>query len=273
MEPLQLLYQVAGEPAWPLPSELSSRYGGELGFRPPVLFGNFVSSLDGVVNMPGERSVGRTLSGNSPADRFVMGLLRACADAVLLGAGTLRASPRSTWTAQEACPELAAAFTALRTRLALPPRPRLVVLTGAGDLDPDHPGLAGSPLVVTGERGAGRLPSALAPHALVLAHGSDPVDPVQLWAAIRGEGLRTVLSEAGPEVTGQLLAGKVLDELFLTLSPLIAGRPEDEPRPGLAEGVRLLPGDAATGHLASVRRYGDHLFVRYRLHSTSAVGP
>ena len=75
-----------------MPADLERIYG-RLGFADQVLYSNFVTSLDGVVTLGDKPSAGSVISGRNQADRFLMGLLRACADAVLLGAGTLRATP------------------------------------------------------------------------------------------------------------------------------------------------------------------------------------
>jgi riboflavin biosynthesis pyrimidine reductase len=65
-------------------------------------------------------------------------------------------------------------------------------------------------------------------------------------------------------VIGQLIAGGLLDEAFLTISPVIAGR-KDGNRLGMVEGVELLPDRGAWGKLLSVRRHGDYLFLRHRI--------
>lgn len=61
---------------------------------------------------------------------------------------------------------------------------------------------------------------------------------------------------------GQLLAAGLLDEAFLTLSPVAAGRDKEE-RMGMVEGIELLPGKGAWSKLLSARRHGDYLFLRY----------
>src|SRR5216683_4402476 len=88
----------------PLPSALSTLYG-RLSFpahpgRAHVI-GNFVTTLDGVaaLNESGKAG-GADISGFNQHDKIVMGLLRACADAVIVGAGTLRSAPQHRWTAQ-----------------------------------------------------------------------------------------------------------------------------------------------------------------------------
>lgn len=193
-----------------------------------------------------------------------MALLRACADAVVVGAGTLRASPGSDWTAEQAFPDLAPELSALRAHLGLSPRPRLVVVTRAGDLDPGHRGLGPDSLILTGPEGAARLPRALSRRALVVEGEGGGVAPMGVRRALLEAGHSRILSEAGPHLTGQMLAAGALDELFLTVSPLLAGRPEGPNRPGLAQGVELLPERQVGADLVSVRRHRDHLFLRYR---------
>ena len=72
-----------------------------------------------------------------------------------------------------------------------------------------------------------------------------------------------MLAEAGPSTFGELLAGGLVDELFLTVSPVLAGRLASGRRLGLVEGVELLPQARVSPRLLSLRRAGEHLFVRY----------
>ena len=120
--PLELLYEASGLPSFDLPEELHDRYGGSLGFDEPRLVANFVSSVDGVVAAPPIIQSSKLISGRNDSDRFVMGLLRACADAIVIGSGTLQGSPRSLWTPDGPYPATAEAFAGLRRRRA--PRPR-----------------------------------------------------------------------------------------------------------------------------------------------------
>src|SRR5207247_948530 len=173
---------------------------------------------------------------------FVMGLLRACADAVLIGSGTLRGSPRSLWTAERVFPPAAASFAELRERLQLGPTPALALVTASGEIDVRHPALEEGALVLTTAHGASRLDGRLPPASeLVELDGVREVDMRAAVALLRVRGHRRILSEAGPTVHGSLLAARVLDELFLTLSPLFAGRASPERRLGLVEGRELLP--------------------------------
>ncbi len=264
MGPLEVLKEADDQGPGEMPAALSELYGGRLALRPPVVFANFVSSLDGVVRIPGTGKVGRVLSDDSQGDRFVMGLLRACADAVLIGAGTLRASPSSTWTPEQAFPEQAAAFQELRLRRGLSPSPRVVVASARGELNPEHPGLRGA-LIVTGDSGADRLPEKLDAEVLIVPEGASGLDLRAMLGQLVRRGLPAILSEAGPSLTEGLVAQGLLSELFLTLSPLLAGWPAGGGRSGLVGQTELLPHRRVGGELVSARRQGSHLFLRYRL--------
>jgi len=266
--PLELLWEESGLPAFDLPEELDQLYGGRFGLEAPLLYANFVETLDGVVAIRSEPRSNRIVSGDSEADRFVMGLLRACAGVVLLGSGTLHGSPKSLWTAERAHPAAADAFAELRRRLGLAPDPVLAVLTASGGIEAEHPALQGAAIVLTTREGAerchGRLPGAV---EVVVLDGETAVDPVEAVATLRERGHRSILSEAGPHVFGSLLAAGLVDELFLTVAPLLAGRSEPGGRLALVEGRELLPAHDDLGRLLGVRRHGGHLFLRYGLSS------
>ena len=84
------------------------------------------------------------------------------------------------------------------------------------------------------------------------------------WPRSASAATRSILSEAGPTLFASLVAAGLVDELFLTVSPLLAGR-DDAPRRALVEGVELLPGLPRRAQVLSVRRHAEHLFLRYRL--------
>ncbi len=272
MRPLQTLLDISADSGfYPFPTALTVAYGGGLGFREPILFANFVATLDGVVAIDELEHVGQIISGGSEGDRFMMGLLRACADTVLIGAGTLRASPDSVWTPEAAWPEAASDYARLRAGLGRAPLPRLAVVTASGGIDLTHPGLAGGALILTSELGRRRLPGRLPDGFDVEVLGEDRVELTGLKAALLRQGKGVVLSEAGPNLMGQMLERGLVDELFLTLSPLIAGGPAGSRRPGLAAGASLLPQRQMAARLISVRRQDQHLFLRYDLGSASTL--
>ena len=92
----------------------------------------------------------------------MLALLRACADAVIVGAGTLREYPRSRWTPEETAPDLAAELASLRSALAKPRRPLVVFVSRSGNVDLGLPVFAsGDPvLLITTREGAARLGNA-----------------------------------------------------------------------------------------------------------------
>ena len=83
--------------------------------------------------------------------------------------------------------------------------------------------------------------------------------------ALRDRGHRLILSEGGPRVFGSLVAAGLVDELFLTVSPLLAGRFGGDGRLSLVEESDLVPGGPERMRLLGVRRAADHLFLRYEL--------
>ena len=262
LQPFEVLYEATAS-AYESPADLVHLYG-RLGFPDPVLYSNFVSSLDGVVTLGSAPSAGSIISGKHPADRFLMGLLRACADAVVIGAGTLRATPGHLWTPGHVYPNLAGSFAELRKALGRSNDPSLVLFTASGEVDVSHPALAKGALVLTTRDGGralgGRLPATC---ELVVVGDGKTVDLVDALAELRSRGLRALLTEGGPQLVGQLIRQGLLDELFLTLSPVLAGRGEEK-RLGMVEGVELLPKAGVWTELVSVRRHGDYLFTRHR---------
>lgn len=262
---LELLYEPEGLPAFPLPEELALSYPGSLGFNEPRVFANFVATLDGVVAIPSIPNSNKIVAGGSAADRFVMGLLRASADAIVVGSGTLTAAPSSVWTPEQAYPDAAGAYAELRRRLGRTEPPQVVVLSASGLVDPRHPVFATGALVLTSDVGAARLAGRLAGAASLVSLGPGPgLDVGAGIAALRNRGHRLILTEGGPHVFGSMLEAGVVDELFLTVSPLIVGSAGPEPRLGLVEGADLLP-DPPSLRILGVRRDGGHLFVRYEL--------
>jgi riboflavin biosynthesis pyrimidine reductase len=260
LQPFEVFLETPGAA---LPASLQELYGGGFSMPSPSLYCNFVSSVDGVVAVEGVTSSGSLISGKSLADRFVMGLARATAEGVLMGAGTMRATPGHRWTAEHIYPDLADAFSELRRARGLAPEPRLVLVTGSGDIDPSHPGLSDGALVVTTTEGSRRLAGRLPAGTEVVVAGERGRVPIRAAVdAARASGLNVLLSEAGPHVNGQLLQEDLIDELLLTVSPVLAGR--DGPGDlGMVMGARTLPGSSGALRLEGLRRNRDHLFLRY----------
>jgi len=255
---LEVLFDTGSASERAMPNALVDRYG-KLRLGRPCIMGNMVASVDGVVALPGAGESGGIVSGHSEADRFVMGLLRAHADAVLVGAGTVRAAKGDAWTPEHAHPASSVAFAELRARFGLSPRPRLVVVTASGNLgDAGSDELQGA-LCVTTAKGAERLQPRGVEHLIVPGEG-DNVSVASALRALRERGMSVVLCEGGPGLLGQLIGNSLLDELFLTLSPKLFGRWAADGRMALTDGPDL---NGRTLDLKSVRRAGSQLFLRY----------
>jgi riboflavin biosynthesis pyrimidine reductase len=199
-----------------------------------------VPSIDGIVALEQRESSGTVISGGSHADRFVMGLLRACAEAVVVAGGTFRATPNHRWTAGHIFPALADEFKRMRRDLKRATEPTLVVVSARGDVDTRHPALEGPSLVLTTREGEarlrGRVPSSRTVQAL--PEGKPCVSSV--IDAVRAEGFSTMLTEGGPSFLGQLVVAQLLDELFLTVAPRLMGRPGECSRKSLIAGADVL---------------------------------
>ena len=268
--PLELLYEVEGLPVDDLPQSLVELYGGGLGFDAPRLYANFVSSIDGVVAIPSIPRSHVEIAAGSEGDRFVMGMLRAFADVVLVGAGTLASAPEGTWLPERVYPPAAEAFAELRARRGRPEKPEVAVLTGRGSISPQHPVLESGAIVLTSETGAARLRGELPDASTLVVLGAETtIDLRRAVDALHERGHRLILSEAGAHTMGGLVAAGLADELFLTISPLLAGDRGDSSRLGLMEGAGLPP-LSVRGSLLSVRRHEEHLFLRYELNEPSA---
>jgi riboflavin biosynthesis pyrimidine reductase len=263
--PFRVLAEDEDLPRWDVPEELTQLYGGAIGLDEPCVVANFVESLDGVVAVPRLPRSHAVIGDDSEADRFVLALVRACADAVVVGSGTLLASPQGTWRVDRAYPPAAAALLELRARRGRPEQPLVVVVTTGASLDPAHPVLESGVLVLTTEGAAARVRTSVPGAAEVVAvNDGDTVDLARGLEVLRDRGCPVVLTEAGPSLFGSLVASGLVDELFLTVSPVLAGRAATA-RLGLVEGVELVPQTRLAGRLRSVRTHGSHLFLRYGL--------
>jgi riboflavin biosynthesis pyrimidine reductase len=270
LAPLRVVHERDDLPRFGLAPTLRRLYGGDFGLPEQSLFANFVSTIDGVAAIPSLRRSNRLIADASEADRLVMALLRAAADVVLVGSGTLLGSPQARWRVDDPYPPVAAELAQLRRTLGQPAQPEVAIVSASGAVDPAHPAIRAGGLVLTTERGAEKLVDRLDdPSRAIPVTGREEVDLVAAVAFLHARGHRRILSEGGPTLFGSLVAGGLVDELFLTVSPLLAGRAGSEPKLSLVEGVDLLPARRVAGRLLSLRTHGDHLFLRYRLGEAS----
>ncbi|HET9076810.1 MAG TPA: pyrimidine reductase family protein [Acidimicrobiales bacterium] len=205
----------------------------------PCLRVNFVASLDGVVEIDGRSG---PLGGE--ADRSAFMAMRAGADAVLVGAGTVRAEDYGPV-------RLGDEVQARRARRGQAATPRLAIVTGRGDLDPaarvfSQPGTV---MIFTTEEVAAGRPD-LAGVAELIACGRAEVDLASVVAGLRRRGLGRILCEGGPGLARTLLEAGLIDELCLTIAPTLAGAGQrligaDRPaRPGRFRLTGLLESDS-----------------------------
>ena len=233
---MRQLLPAGGPPGEVDPGQLACLYAYPPAGRPWVR-ANMVASVDGAASVGG-RSGG--LSGR--ADREIFGLLRSLADVILVGAGTARAEHYRPARPATIRPELRAG------RSATPP---IAIISGRLDLDPGVALFTAAPpdartIVITCERAPHEQQAAVAECADVVVAGAEQVDLKAALEALRARGYRRVLTEGGPHLLGQLAAAGLLDELCLTISPLLAG-----PGPGRIVGGETIPGGLplTLGHL------------------------
>jgi len=185
------------------------------------------------------------------------------------GAGTLRAVPRHIWTPRHVSPAHAADYERLRASLGKEGQPLTVIVTASGSVDLGLPVFQSGhaqALIITTSAGMERLGGrAMPPSVEVRAVGKTGRLSAQdvLEAISRFREPEVALVEGGPQLIGDFFAENLLDELFLTLSPQVAGRERGTYRPGLVEGKVFAPDRPLWGELAGVKRAADHLFLRY----------
>ncbi len=270
--PFECLFNDADE-GLPLPAELQAVYGRwplPRGKTRPYTYVNFVTSRDGRVsfNEPGKSS-GGPISGDNRHDRWLMGLLRTRADAVLIGASALAYAPRQTWSGAGIFPDDAATWAILRQMEGRAPVALHVIATRSGTIRPQSPVIQdpGVPaVVVSGDEGIQRAREQVgaAPNVAFRSTGVR-LDFHSLIQQLGSDfGVKTLLSEAGPHVYGALLEAGAVDDEFLTLSPIVAGSSAGHWRPGLVEGVAFPPDRPPRSRLLAVFRAGDHLFLHSR---------
>ncbi|MER7573536.1 pyrimidine reductase family protein [Streptomyces sp. NPDC126514] len=180
----------------------------------PRLRANMVSTLDGAAQYDG-----RSQPISSATDMRIFGTLRALADVVVVGAETVRQEGYRPARAR-------AEFAARREAAGQAPAPAIAVVTAGLDLDFSLP-LFASPLVPTIVlTGAGAAPERVAAAGkagvrVLFAGEGAGVEPGRLVQALAWLGHRRLLTEGGPRLLGQLIAAGVLDELCLTVSPML----------------------------------------------------
>ena len=210
----------------------------------PTLRVNFIASLDGAVTVDG-------LSGglHGPGDKEIFDSLRMVCDALIVGAGTVRAENYDAL-------RLTGPARAWRRAHGLAEFPLMVIVSGSLDLNPLQLIFADAPVrpIVVTHRSAPA--ERMARVAEVVAVGDDAVDLVAAVEALQKRGATQLLCEGGPHLLGSLVAADLVDEVCLTVSPLLVGG-----GPGrIAAGAPGVPRRMSLRHALSVE---DMLFLRY----------
>ena len=261
---------------------------GKLGFPAapadrPWVYANFVQTLDGIVSLLGVNASGADIA-QSDEDRWLMDLLRAHADAVVMGLGTLmlekrleRPRPRGP-VFRIVEPTLQQLRAKLRRGVE-----RNIFVTATGNLqladfavfDGDRVDSA----IITTTEGAERLKpqQATHPHVKIIVPGEGSAVDLRLaMRTLRQElGIKYVLCEGGPTLYGHMLRAGLIDEKFLTVAPLDAGQEiplgqelvawkQPETRPTIFAGTGFTKEQVVRWHWLSCRKVGDMQFNRYR---------
>jgi riboflavin biosynthesis pyrimidine reductase len=263
-----------------------ARYG-TLGFPAPPperpwIYSNFVQSLDGIASLLGRHFAGSDISQSSD-DRWLMDMLRAHADAVLTGATTLLDERNARGTDSRGIvfrvvdPEV----QSLRKALGMAQERNLIV-TGHGNIPWRElklfDGGQVEPGIVTTELGAKKL-GGLPSHVLLVIAGAGP--EIDLPLAVRQLrekfNIRRLLCEGGPTLYGALARADLVDEKFVTVSPIEAGQivPKEQERtvhetapvllrPTTFGGPGFTKEKLTRWRWMSCRKIDDHEFNRYR---------
>jgi riboflavin biosynthesis pyrimidine reductase len=210
-------------------TRLSQLYAYPSDLRRCWIRSNFIASLDG-----GATTGGKSGELGAAGDRMLFGLMRSLADVILVGAGTVRVE------------NYGGAQLSVHARQARQGRrqaevPPIAIVTRSGQLDRDMKVFQHTevpPLILTSATGAHRAGELLGEFATVIDCSNDhvdEVDPKLVVAALASRGLHRVLTEGGPRLHDTLIAAGLLDELCLSMAPVIVGGAAGRIAEGLQE--------------------------------------
>ncbi len=225
----------------------------------PFVALNMVTTVDGVAAIDGSaQGIG------SRVDRQLMRQIRAHADAVLIGGGTLRA--------ENVDPSVPRELEAQRQEQGLSRQPLAIVLSASAELPLERTFFRSDRferVVLTSRRADPRRLDALRPLARIVVLDADHPTLTSALALLRHElGVRWLLSEGGPSVNASLLAEGLLDELFWTVAPRLTGLGG----PTMIAAHPPAAPAAARLDLLSALLHDDELFLRYRVLPPEIIG-
>lgn len=245
--------QLVDELACPREGNLADRAAAGSRSRPYLLL-NMISTADGRATLGG-----RSGAIGGQADRELFHGLRTAVDAVMAGAGTVRAERYGRLVRDEH-------RRAIRRERGLAEEPLACIVSGRLALTSEIPLLADPDArvaIVTAS--AASLPEDCRADVEYVRTTRDGVlDLPSAMSELRGSlGVRTMLCEGGPHLNSQLLAEGLVDELFLSLSPKLAGGEETSETLRIVSGPELDPPVAL--ELVGALEHDSHLFLRYRV--------
>jgi 5-amino-6-(5-phosphoribosylamino)uracil reductase len=272
--PFELLFDddSAADRAASLPATFRQLYGGDWHMPArdgrPYTYSNFAQSRDGRISFAEAGiATGGDVTGFNVHDRWLMGLLRARADAIMMGDVTVTMEPEFTFCAESISPNDAAAFTALRQAEGRKALPLVVILSIEGRINWAEPCFQDERtqvLLATTRQGALNVSDCdCAASVAVLPLGEESVDLPRLVTLLyQTYGVRNLLCEGGSRVFANMLNAQLIDEEFVTFCPTFIGRTPTRHRPSYTEGVAWTPADAPYSKPLNLRRAGDLLYLR-----------
>lgn len=222
-----------------LPPRLEEIYGGTLDFvvspesvaTRPLVFVNFVMSREGIFNLKDQPGGGPISQGNT-SDAFTMALLRSYADAVMVGASTLRSEPEHLWTSDfifdvfghmKGFRDVREEFRQWRGDVKGTEKyPPVFFMTNSGEINPHAAAILYKDIdsyVVTNKKGADRAMNLLGQGTAtrILAFGDTELDEEAALRSLRTDfGIRALLHEGGRGAVNSLSHKNLIDQLFLT---------------------------------------------------------
>lgn len=221
----------------------------------PWVRSNMVESLDGAAHSPN----GGTRSLSSAADRRILGVVRALADAIIVGAGTARLEGYAALRPRPA-------YVDRRAQANQQPTPTMVVVSRSLDLDPAAPlfDMEGArTLVVTTESASREAMDSLSAVADVVTCGRAEVDLTMMRELLIERGLTRLVVEGGPSLLGAMLNAGLVDDMAVTIAPLVVGDYESGPARRIVTGS--LSAGAVSLSLAHLIEEDGALFARYEV--------
>jgi riboflavin-specific deaminase-like protein len=218
---------------------------------------NMVSTVDG------KSALGHSAAGiGSRTDSLLMRQIRAAVDAVMHGAGTLRS--------EIVDPRVDVERSRQRVVHGQPPQPLAVIVSGSLDLDPTGRYLVNGPtgtVILTSSSASADRQRRLSPYATILLSDGPSVDLPSMFRRLREQfGVRSLLAEGGPTLNQHLLDAGLIDEVFWTIAPKLAGGHGRATIDSAEPTTRI----KARMDLISLHEHAGELYARYRLRRDAA---